>query len=105
MIDVKDEMSPMVEILNRLCQEGYTAQFKATQGGICSMLTQNTFKPGDIDIKHFYRFEGESDPGDTSIVYAIETCSGEKGTLTDSYGVYADPLVEKFIKQVEVIKK
>ena len=105
MNDLKDEMSPMVDILSRLNKEGYTAQFKATEGGICSMRTQKTFKPGNIDIKHFYRFEGESDPADTSIVYAIETDSGERGTLIDSYGAYADPLVEKFIKQVEEIKK
>ncbi len=105
MNDLKDEMSPMVDVLNRLTKEGYTSQFKATQGGICSMRTQQTYKPGDIDIKHFYRFEGDSDPGDTAIVYAIETESGEKGTLIDSYGAYADPMVEKFIKQVEEIKK
>ncbi len=105
MNDLKVEMSPMVDVLNRLNKEGYTAQFKATQGGLCSMRTQHTFKPSDIDIKHFYRFEGESDPGDTSIVYAIETESGERGTLIDSYGAYADPMVAKFIKQVEEIKK
>ncbi len=105
MEDLKDEMSPMVTILNRLNIDGYTVQFKATQGGLCSMHTQHTFKPHDVNINHFYRFEGESDPGDTAIVYAIETASGEKGTLIDSYGAYADPMVAKFIKQVEEIKK
>ncbi|MDQ3015917.1 MAG: hypothetical protein M3R25_04235 [Bacteroidota bacterium] len=105
MIDEKDQMSPMVDILNRLTQEGYTTQFKASSKGICSMRTQNVFGPEVVEINHFYRFEGESDPADTSIVYAIETHSGEKGTLIDSFGMYSDPDVEKFIKQVESIKK
>jgi len=88
-----------------LTKSGYTTQFKATDKGLCSMTTQKNFKPAQIEIKHFYRFEGESDPDDSSIVYAIETKTGEKGTLVDSYGMYSDPLVSKFIKEVEEIKK
>ena len=69
------------------------------------MSTQKHFKPGQVEIKHFYRFEGESDPADSSIVYAIETKTGEKGTLVDSYGLESDPHVARFIKEVEEIKK
>lgn len=69
------------------------------------MSTDKSFKPGDVEIKHFYRFEGESDPGDNSIVYAIETKNGEKGTLIDSYGASNDPLISNFIKEVEAIQK
>jgi hypothetical protein len=105
MTEDKNEMSPMVSVLNDLTKAGYTTQFKATEKGICSMTTQKSFKPKQIEVKHFYRFEGESDPNDSSIIYAIETKTGEKGTLVDSYGMYSDPLVSKFIKEVEQIKK
>ena len=101
----KDEMSPMVSVLSDLTKSGYTAQFKANDKGICSMTSQKNFKPDQVEIKHFYRFEGESDPGDSSIVYAIETKTGEKGTLIDSYGAESDPHVARFIKEVEEIKK
>lgn len=104
-LEQKDEMSSMVTVMNKLTKSGYTTQFKATKRGICSMESQKTFKPRNVEIKHFYRFEGESDPSDSSIVYAIETNTGEKGTLTDSYGAYSDPMVATFIKQVEAIKK
>jgi len=105
MIEVKDEMSPMVTILANLNKEGYQTQFKATKDGICSMTTDQSYLPGDVEIKHFYRFEGESDPGDNAIVYAIETNSGEKGTLIDSYGANNDPLISEFISEVESIRK
>ena len=105
MQDEKTEMSPVVIIMAELTQKGYTTQFKATEKGLCSMSTQKIFKPKQIEVKHFYRFEGESDPNDSSIVYAIETKTGEKGTLVDSYGPYCDPHVSNFIKKVENFQK
>lgn len=105
MQDIKEEMSPMVTVINNLTNDGYTTQFKASETGITSMKTEQCFSPQDVQIRHFYRFEGESSPDDSSIIYAIETNTGEKGTLVDSYGAYADPHIEKFIKEVEAIKK
>jgi hypothetical protein len=103
--DLPDEMSSMLKVLATLNKEGYNTQFKADKKGIVSSHSQKCFKPKDVEIKHFYRFEGESNPDDNSIVYAIETKNGEKGTLIDSYGAYSDPFVEDFIKQVQSITK
>ncbi|MEO6131202.1 MAG: hypothetical protein ABIQ02_05105 [Saprospiraceae bacterium] len=105
MEDIKEDMTSMVKVLDNLQKEGYTVQFKATEDGLCSMDTNKTSKPEDVEIKHFYRFEGESSADDSSIVYAIETNRGEKGTLVDSYGIYSDQHVAKFIKEVEEMKK
>ena len=101
----KENMSTMVSILGVLTENGYTTQFKATQQGLTSMVTNKTYKPDEVSINHFYRFEGESNPDDSSIVYAIETFNGEKGTLIDSYGMYTDSQVADFIKEVESIHK
>jgi len=98
-------MSTMVSILDVLAENGYTTQFKAGEGVLLSLMTDKEFKPNEVKINHFYRFEGESNPDDSSIVYAIETTSGEKGTLIDSYGAYSDQLVNAFIKEVESIHK
>jgi hypothetical protein len=35
----------------------------------------------------------------------IETSDDAKGTLTDAYGMYADPNIDQFIKEVENITK
>ena len=101
----KQNMSTMVSILDVLTENGYTTQFKAGEGILLSLVSNKKFKPEDVKINHFYRFEGESNPDDSSIVYAIETNTGEKGTLIDSYGAYSDQLVSAFIKQVESIHK
>ena len=101
----KINMQTMTAILDTLTANGYTTQFKATNKGIQSLTTERIFSPEEVSINHFYRFEGESNPDDNSIVYAIETCNGEKGTLIDSYGIYNEPLITNFIKEVESIHK
>jgi hypothetical protein len=59
----------------------------------------------DVNAVNFYRFEGITDPDDMSILYAIETCDGAKGTLMDAYGHYSDEDTGEFMKQVEIAKK
>jgi hypothetical protein len=100
-----DKMKTLSSCLNSLVAAGFEAQFKATKQGLKSLATEKNYTPNDVKISSFYRFEGESDPADNSIVYAIETSSGEKGTLTDAYGPYSDVHVAKFIQEVEEIQK
>jgi hypothetical protein len=100
----KENMSSPVECLNSLVKSGYTTQFAATEKGLISLATNKVYQPDEVKIENFFRFEGESDPADNSILYAIETAT-EKGTLTDSYGANNDAYVTKFIKEVEDIHK
>jgi hypothetical protein len=101
----KEHMKTLSSCLNSLLSSGYATQFKAIKHGLKSLTTEKIYTPADVKITNFYRFEGESDPSDSSILYAIETTSGEKGTLTDAYGAYSDPHVGKFIMEVEDIEK
>jgi hypothetical protein len=99
------ELKSMTECINKMVKEGYTINFKATEEGLLSHETEEVFKPEQVKIVNFFRFEGMSDPEDNSILYAIETDTGLKGTLVDAYGAYADPEVDEFIKAVENINK
>ncbi|MBD0368348.1 MAG: hypothetical protein ICV53_19865, partial [Flavisolibacter sp.] len=63
------------------------------------------YKPKDVKAVNFYRFEGISDPDDMSILYAIETCDGRKGTLIDAYGNYSDDDTGAFMQEVDINKK
>ena len=47
-----------------------------------------TFDPADVEIDHILRFEGESDPGDMTIVFALRAPSGEKGVYSAAYGAH-----------------
>ncbi|MCW3086173.1 MAG: hypothetical protein JWP12_3539 [Bacteroidetes bacterium] len=101
----KSHMKTLAAVINSLTAVGYTAQFKAIKEGLKSMTTEKVYRPEEVKITNFYRFEGESDPSDNSIMYAIETQSGEKGTLIDAYGAYHDTQITTFIKEVEEMEK
>jgi hypothetical protein len=102
---MSNEMRTLASVLNKKVQDGYTENFKVTEEGLQSLETEKIYKPEDVHIINFFRFEGASDPSESAIVYVIETDDGAKGTLTDAYGMYADPDIDKFIKQVEDISK
>jgi hypothetical protein len=101
----KEHMKTLTSCTNSLLAKGYETQFKALKHGLKSLTTEKIYSPEEVKITNFYRFEGESDPSDNAILYAIETLSGEKGTLTDAYGPYSDPHVTKFVQDVEEIAK
>ena len=64
--------------------------------------TVRTFRPEDLTIREFHRFEGISDPDDMSIVYAIESRDGTRGTLVDVFGIYSNPAVTRVLERVPI---
>ncbi len=101
----KEHMKTLSSCINSLSAVGYTAQFKAIKEGLKSLTTYKVYHPDEIKITNFYRFEGESDPSDSCIMYAIETHTGEKGTLIDAYGAYNDTHISAFINEVQEMEK
>lgn len=100
-----DEMKTMSSCMTKLDNLGYTAQFKAEGNLLHSLNTQQAYRPEQVQIVNFYRFEGTSNPEDNAILYAVLTDSGEKGTITDAYGAYNDEAISVFIREVEQMEK
>jgi len=102
-----DEMKTLASCLNKIVKDGYTENFQVTDDGshLRSLETDKLYRPDEVHIINFFRFEGASDPSDSAILYVVETNDGARGSLTDAYGMYADPNVDKFIKEVEDISK
>ena len=101
----RDDMKTLAPVLNKIVKDGYEENFKVTDKGLQSLETEKIYKPDEVQVVNFFRFEGASDPSDSAILYIIETTDGAKGSLTDAYGMYADPEIDKFIKDVENISK
>ena len=59
----------------------------------------------ELTIIRTYRFEGESDPGGSSILYLIEANDGLIGYSIDAFGVYSnheDEGYDDFIRKINV---
>ena len=98
-------MTTLSECTTIAMNRGYSENFRVIDIGLVTEDEKRIYKPSDIKISNFYRFEGNSNPDDNAILYLIETNDGRNGTLADAYGVYADSLISNFIKQVEHIHK
>lgn len=103
--DRTTEMTEMERCMKDLEQKGFNEQFRIEKKKLVSLTTKKKFKSKDVKAVNYFRFEGVSDPDDMSILYAIETCDGSKGTLVDAYGLYADDDTGEFLKEIEIKKK
>ena len=99
-----NEPDTLIERLEELKERGYTYDFNLTAHALETHKDDGiklSLSADDFNIVEFYRFEGMSNPSDTSILYAIESCDGLKGTLVSSYGVYADAMSNEMIKKLD----
>lgn len=92
--------SNMKEALKGLEEAGYTASFIFENNQLRVAESDQTFKAGELKIVETFRFEGESNPDDMSIIYVIESKGGCKGTLTDAFGVYGTSEISEFMDRV-----
>lgn len=103
----KEEMTSLTTVEKKLKSQGYTHDFTVQDDRLNTMDNDSarTFNPEETTIVDYFRFEGESNPDDSAILYAIETTDGTKGTISSAYGAYADQDVDQFILKVESLGK
>jgi hypothetical protein len=103
--DPYDEPLTVSQVLEDLDRRGYTEHFTPAGGRLRAVNEPGRFAADEVVVSEYHRFEGVSDPDDMSIVYAIETRSGVRGTLTDAFGTYSDPDVGAFMACVPVVRE
>lgn len=98
-IEKKTTLSLAMEGLRK---EGYSIEYEISEG---KMITNDgekkSYSPDEVTIKHHYRFEGESNPSDMSILYAVKTDDGNKGMVVNSYGAYGKESVDDFMQECD----
>jgi hypothetical protein len=101
------KLDTLVERMNALKEKGFTAEFKVEDGKLFPTGGDPAegVGPQDVKVVQHYRFEGESDPGDMQVLYAIETNQGKCGILTDGFGTYSNQEVSKFMGKVQELHK
>ena len=98
----KNEMTTLSVILEKLRIKKQDNEFRMTDKGF-GTESGKVYQPEDLKIIRTYRFEGESDPSDSSILYLIEANDGRIGYSIDAYGAYSnhdDDLYDEFIRKI-----
>jgi hypothetical protein len=93
-------MQTVTEIIDTLKKEGYTNDFSLKDEKICCNSEGKTYEPDELIIEKTERYEGDSNPSDNAIIYAITAKDGTRGILLDSYGAYSDPKLSKIIGDI-----
>lgn len=86
-----------------LRKRGYTTDFNLAFDKLICNKTETCLNPGEFEITEVYRFEGETNPSDESIVFAVESKDGKmKGVFVNGYGIYADPMSDEMIDKLSM---
>ena len=99
-------MSPyntLSETMNELRKEGYTEDFNLQQN--CLECRNGQFKvfADEFKVDKYFRFEGASNPSDSSILYAISSDKQNlKGVLVNAYGIYSEPVTDEMLQKLEI---
>ncbi len=93
------------ETINELRKQGYTEDFNLQQN--CLECRNGEFKvfADEFKVDKYFRFEGESNPSDSAILYAISSDSKKlKGVLVNAYGIYSEPMTDELLEKLDIRK-
>jgi hypothetical protein len=94
--------STLSEAINDLKKRGYKEDFNLRPECVECPALNLQWHPEKFTVDEYHRFEGMSNPDDNSIVFAISSDDGMKGTLVDAYGVYSENLNDAMVRKLHV---
>ena len=90
----------VTEAISDLRQRGFTLDFNLQTNSLQCFNPDLNLTPDEFEIKEIYRFEGDTNPDDEAIVYAIESRDGNKGVFVNGYGPSADAVGADMMKKL-----
>ncbi len=85
--------------------KGYTLDFNIAFDKLMCSNNIVCLNPNEFEITEVYRFEGDTNPDDEDVVYAVESYDKKiKGTFTSAYGIYADTISTEMLQKISMHK-
>ena len=90
----------VTQAIEGLRERGYIKDFNLKEN--CIVCDDEKYNPEDFEITEVYRYEGDSDPADEAVVYAIESNKGDRGVLVNGYGTSAEQISSDLAKKLSI---
>jgi len=91
--------------INALVSQGYDHNFNLKDEELYCHVNDASLKPEEFQIDKVYRFEGDTNPDDEVVVYAISSVINNiKGVLVNAYGVYAESVSADLVEKLKIIR-
>lgn len=82
-----DSMGTLSDAMRALQDDGYTGNWFATaEGQLRCAECEEDADPASVTVDRVMRFEGQSDPDDEVILFALAEPGGRKGLYSAQYG-------------------
>lgn len=95
-------METLRQALDRLGGRGYRASLDATPQGFRADGEGAPVAPEELVVDETVRFEGESDPGDEAVLFALRSRDGRiRGTFVSNFGPNADPVAAELMRRLD----
>jgi hypothetical protein len=88
-VSTATDMTTLGQVLDQLRFKGWNNEFHYGPKGLY-LEEKHFYKPESLEIIKTYRFEGDSNPSDSSILYIIQAHEGKVGYMVDAYGMYSN---------------
>jgi len=85
----------VLEALEDLKEKGFHHDFNINQNAIME-------NPEEYSVVHVYRYEGDSDPDEESVVYGIISFAGKKGVFVSGFSANSDDEASKIIEKLYI---
>ncbi|WP_040474005.1 hypothetical protein [Flavobacterium frigoris] len=85
--------STVSEALDNLKEMGFAYDFNIHENEIVN-------DPSVHEVKHVYRYEGNSDPGDSAVVYGIKSTSGKKGVFVSGFSANTNSEAARVLNKI-----
>lgn len=104
--DNNNKMTTLSQVMEKLRQRGIEKEFRMNESKEMRLEdSQKNYLPEELLIVKNYRFEGDSNPDDSAVLYVLEDKYGNKGILIDSYGAesnYSGEDFDVFLRKIPV---
>lgn len=97
-------MDTLSERMRQLHDTGWITQLSVTDAGLSCDSCGCWTAPEEVAVDEVYRFEGMSDPGDESILFALTLPCGHRGQLPAAYGPDTSPEVIDVVKRLRLAR-
>ena len=94
-------METLSEAIARLEARGFRDSFEPAAGRLRALQAGRLFAANELVVEEVVRFEGESDPSEEAILFALRSAKGDvRGTFVAGFGTLSDPSRAEIVGQL-----
>ena len=96
------QFDTLIAAIDALRAEGYTEDFNLQQTYLGCRAGDYQVFHDEFQVDKYFRFEGDTNPDDESVLYAISAPKYSiKGLLVNAYGMYSDPIADELMAKLK----